>query len=142
MGLGINEDYPDLAPRKGDRIEPHSKMLDVGSSMALDTFPHRVLFWRTSAETHARHRNPLWSEKTGILPDRSAALDWLHVLSLGVFQTWCALAVHQLIACDAWGTLATTWEGKAALSCQRLTAETEAWQKRQEQAGRDVTRLG
>ena len=141
-GLGLSEDFSALNLLKGDRLEPHSGCMDTASFFSLSEFPARVLFWRTKSEVTVRHRNPILSEATGILPERSCALDWLHVLSLGVFQSYLSVTLQSLIDCDAWETRETNRPARVVLSVARMSADIETWQQAQERLGRQVTRIG
>ena len=87
-GLALTQDFPALELLQGDRLEPNDGLPDIGLFDEIQAFPVRVVFWRRRAETLTQHRNPLFSELTGITHERGA-LDWLHTPSLGVFQTWC-----------------------------------------------------
>ena len=140
-GLALTEDFPRLMLLKGDRLEPCDTLPDIGSFDALTHFPTKVLFWRRSAETITHHRNPLFAPETGVSPDRAAALDWLHTLSLGVFQTYCSYVIQQLFRIDAWRTLETTEHGRISMSIYRLSAELTAWQREQRSKGRDITEI-
>ena len=143
MGVGLNADYPPLHLKKGDRLEPNLSCLDTEEFLSLDcTVAKRVLFWRTKDEKSVRHRNPLWSPNLGLEPSRCAALDWLHCLSLGTFQTWCSFAIHSLLRCDAWDTGDGEMKSRMILSFQRLSADVQDWQKAQQRAGREVTTVG
>ena len=141
-GLALDSDYAELGLRKGDRVEVCEGMIDAQDFENISDFPARVCFWRVGAETFAYHRNIIFNEETGILPHRSTALDWLHVLSLGVFQTWCNLATHLMFDDDVWGTRESNMVARLATTTNRLTSDIEKWQKLQAREGRDVTWIG
>ena len=73
---------------------------------------------------------------------RCAALDWLHTLSLGVFQTYSCYAFHMLVRTDAWRTTATTESTRMELSVSRLSPVFNRWQKEQQRRGRKITEIG
>ena len=54
-------------------------------------------------------------------------MDWLHVLSLGVFQTFCSFTMHHLFLVDAWQTGETTAPAKLVVTMSRLAAEVSEW---------------
>ena len=83
-GRAVQVDIPELGLAKHDRVEPAPSMLDIASLDDAAT-PCLATFWRTQQETLTRHRNPLFSAATGMSP-QSLGLDWMHVLSLGVFR--------------------------------------------------------
>ena len=89
-----------------------------------------------------RHRNPLFSELTGVTANRCAALDWLHTLSLGVFQTYSCYALHMFVRADAWRTLAATESTRMELTVSRLSTDISRWQKLQQRRGRQIKELG
>ena len=140
-GLALQSYVPLLSLHKGDRLEPCLELPHVGAFQDLHTFPVRVLFWRVSDETLSHHRNPLFSEELGVTPTRTLALDWLHCLASGMFQTFCCFAVHMLLNADVWRTLATTETARNALSVQCLQTEWSQWLRAQMQAGIDPTEL-
>jgi hypothetical protein len=87
----------DVTLLKADRLEPSLELADVGAleSVAL---PTTLTFWRTSAETLTRHRNPLFQHDTGV-DQNSLAMDALHTLHLGVFLNYCKCVLWALIDC-------------------------------------------
>lgn len=90
--------------QKDDRLEPSADLPDIACFETLDlSTPKRVIFWRTSRETLSRHRNPLFSVQLGITVWRSLTSDLLHTLYLGVFHSFCRMAVWALILSGAWG---------------------------------------
>lgn len=139
-GLSLKEDFPVLGLLAGDRAEPSEECPDIAALEHMTEFPVRVLFWRPSSETLARHKNPLFDEGLGFTPSRAFAVDWLHTLSLGVFQFWCSVALHELFEVDAWQTLASTQEVRNALSTARLSSELTSWTIGQDPA-RGLTRV-
>lgn len=141
-GLALQKDYPGLGLRKGDRVERCEGLVDAQDFENIKVFPARVCFWRRSEETFVYHRNAIFSEDTGIDPHRSMALDWLHVLSLGVFQTWCSFATHELFDADAWQTRETTISARMIVSTNRMTSDILKWQKLKVRDGRDVSWVG
>ena len=48
------------------------------------------------------HRNPIVDGRIAVSLDRTVALDWLHNLSLGIFQCFIASLIATLIGLDAW----------------------------------------
>lgn len=103
-GLCLMADMPGLALMKGDRVEPHSGMQDVAEVLRIGVFPARVLFWRKSADTRCRRRNPmLMAPDIGITVD-SLMVDKLHTLNLGPALFWCSHSLWRLILTDSWGT--------------------------------------
>ncbi len=100
-GRGLRHDIPPLGLFKNDRPEPWEGMLDVGEFDSRDAFPRTVLFWRSSQQTSTKHRNPIFSATTGIEPNTSLSVCWLHTLSLGPLQVYSVHLVHRLVAANA-----------------------------------------
>ena len=140
-GIALTCDVPRLNLLKGDRIEAHHGMPDIATFFEISSFPARILFWRRSQESMARRRNPLFSEETGLTPQRCAALDWLHGLSLGCFQTYCAFTVHTLLKADAYSTEQTNMSARAAVSIELMSKDLIAWQRLEKGLGRSVTEV-
>ena len=140
-GLCLKEDLPDLRLLKGDRVEPCEDVPDIGMLEHLDVFPARVLFWRASAETLVRHKNPVFNEAIGFTPYRCVGVDWLHTLSLGLFQNWCSATLHELFRVDAWQTFSANEGARIKMSTQRLSAELEGWTVARLSDNRNVTKV-
>jgi hypothetical protein len=81
-----------------------------------------------------RRKNPLVDEDIGLTPQQSFGVDWLHTLSLGVFQTWCYSVLQALFSADAWQTQASTREASHNVNTQRLSSELASWFKAQDQS--------
>ena len=91
-GRCLVEDVPVLGLKAGDRLEPSVALPDIGRQFDnLTLFPFPVTFWRSSEQTWVYHRLPLWSERAGFTHDLAMGVDWLHTLSLGVYQFCFAL---------------------------------------------------
>ena len=83
FGRCILHDYPPLNLCAFDRLEPSVNLVNVGKWEDLADFPVRLIFWRCSRESVARHRNPLWDPTIGLTLE-SLYFDILHTLHLGV----------------------------------------------------------
>jgi hypothetical protein len=94
----------------GDRLEPSTFLPDVAAFDGLDTFPFPVLFWRRSAETNTRHRNPLFMPDIGVSVVRSLTVDSLHCIYLGVMHSFCRYVVWHLMLSGSWGGVGTADE--------------------------------
>jgi hypothetical protein len=82
--------------QKGDRLEPNPALPFPGSLDAM-TEPTTLHFWRAGCERGIKHRNPLWRADLGITVDAVLGIDWLHSLSLGVFQEALAMFYHNVV---------------------------------------------
>ena len=103
-GLALGNDVPTLGLVRGDRVEPSPALPDVGQLERLDLRNRpRIVFWRPSRETLAKHKNPLFCARIGLTVQRSLAPDTLHTLYLGVFLAFCRMVVWRLILAGAWG---------------------------------------
>ena len=94
-GRYLMQGIPGTRLELGDRLEPSREIPDTGAGFDNQcVFPITATFWRSSRETWAYHRNPLWNRRMGFTHDRRMAVDWLHSLSLGVFQLFVMVAIH------------------------------------------------
>ena len=140
-GFRLVEDFPDLGLLAGDRLEPWVGLPNVDDFVSIEQFPARCLFWHPSAETLCHHRNPIFDSDLGVTTTDSAALDWLHTLSLGVFQTMSSFGMHKLLLQDAWATGQRNQSVRLAISVERLSAGLQDWLRSQRRVGRDVTEI-
>ena len=74
---------------KHDRLEPSGLLAEVGAYDRPPAFPVTATFWRRTAETRARHRNPLFSADIGV-GVKTLAIDAMHTIWLGPAQQYCA----------------------------------------------------
>ena len=143
-GIALVRDIDNLNLEKGDRLEPHAGMPDIGAieHIKLDEGQTvRLLFWRKRLESLARHRNPLFSERLGTTPQRVLTLDWLHILSLGVWKQCLGPFVQTLFQQDVWQTKTTTVESRAEASTLRMKSDLFAWYASEKSAGRTPTEV-
>ena len=141
-GLCLRADYPPLALLKDDRLEPWDGCMDIEQFEKLSQFPAKVMFWRRACEGFTHHRNPMFSESVGLFPGTSLALDWLHTLSLGIFQTWCSFALVKLFEEDAWCTASPNMDTRFLLSVTSMSTDLERWIRAQSREGRKLTEVG
>ena len=141
LATRVTDTIPAL--EKDDRLEPSDAMSNVADFDAVRVFPHVALFWRGSLESVAKHRNPLFDGAIGLTTE-CIAVDSLHTLHLGVFQTFCKNLVWALIDANAWriDDLATD-EERIALSVFRLRTDLWAWydSRRRERPHENITRV-
>ena len=123
-GRALKSDLPTLNLMRGDRLEPGGSLRDVADGFdGLACFPAELLFWRLDAETATKHRVPIFVPHLGLHPHQCIAVDYLHCLSLGVFQVFASGLLHSLIALDVWQTGETTLEAKTTMSVMRMRSE-------------------
>jgi hypothetical protein len=67
-------------------------------------------------------------------------IDWLHCLSLGVFQVYLGHLVWELLLANAWG-MSGTAVNKFELGLVAMKAELWAWYSTESAQGRDWTRI-
>jgi hypothetical protein len=141
-GRALMRDIPELRLKKGDRLQPGHDIWDVGQ---IDTMNPksacRLLFWRRSAETHVRHRNPVFSEETGIVPERVLVIDWLHALSLGVYKYFISHLWHTLFEHDVYEIGRCTDHEHIVLSLGRLRVDLFNWYAAELAQGRAHSRV-
>jgi hypothetical protein len=106
----LTEDVPALGLLKHDRLEPCDALGDVGAFESLVVPVDGVVFWRPSAETTTRHRNPLFVQSLGLSPNVAIIVDLLHTLYLGVMKTWARVALWSLLLSGVYGDSGTQAE--------------------------------
>jgi hypothetical protein len=133
-GRALMTDVPQYNLVKGDRLEPTSWMIDVGEFDQISVFPCIVMFWRTTSETLAKHRNPLFNEKLGINPYRTLAIDPLHDIHLGVLLRFVTHVFWCLLLADVFKTRSGNKEErlKLGVSCLRGKLMTHYARRRAE----------
>ena len=109
-GRRLTKNHPELGLRANDRVEPSQELPDVGElEQVADALAGTttITFWRPSAETSARHRNPIFAEDLGTQPARVLVVDSLHALYLGVMLVFCRSLVWKMIEDGFWGSHGT-----------------------------------
>ena len=66
---------------KDDRLEPQAALRDIAGFEKLAA-PVTITFWRPTAETRSKHRNPLLGPRLGVSLT-NVTVDQLHAFSLG-----------------------------------------------------------
>jgi hypothetical protein len=127
-GRALKADRADLHLLKGDRLEPSHTLPDIAmfDNAAL---PITITFWRPSADTICRHRNPIFSDETGVTVQSCLLVDWLHTCSLGVFQDFLARLISDLVTANVWGVPMGVASVHFKLSIGRLNGINIAIQK-------------
>ena len=136
---------PTLGLEAGGRLEPSPEL--PCTSLFDDMRPAAgavidVRFWRCSAETRVRRRNPVWSEATHMSPHRNLAADNLHIFSLGALLYWVNAVLHQLFSDDCFGTRCTTRRERMLGNLRALMALMRRWNQSEAAAGRPRTLPG
>ena len=84
--------------------------------------------WRSSRETVARNRCPLFDSAVGICPIKSMTIDSLHCLDLGVFNSFAKHVLWELILSGAWGRRQTV-EETVSTAVTAIRKDLNAWYK-------------
>lgn len=111
LGLSLVSGLPEFGLRVGDRLEPSPSLPDVGK-LADAALPIVLTFWRRSAESLCRHRNPLFRADLGLQVETALTVDILHAINLGVMNTWCRVAAWELLLSGVYGARASGPEGR------------------------------
>ena len=136
-GRALIVDLPRLGLRRGDRLEPGPDLVDVALFDSLEPGPAcNVTFWRRSLETMVRRRNPLFSEETGITPDKVFMPDWLHDLALGVDKWFVVTVYHRLVGVNAFAVNGALHQE----SVGRIREMLHSWYDEEDAAGRKWAR--
>ena len=123
---------------RNDRLEPHNLFPNVGADIPIG---EPVLWWRASEQIDVKHHNPLFDPETGIDPYTTIAIDSLHCLSLGVYQSFLAALFAMMIwECNVWSIRGGP-DARSTVSVARLSSELFEWYGTESRAGRHHTRL-
>ena len=120
-GRVLSVDMDEHGLKKGDRLEPTHDFPDVGRFVP-EQAPRRAKFWRSTEQTSTRWRNPIFDEGTGV-DLNCLCFDWLHTLSLGVFQVVCGHVVQELLAKNPFGFAGAIGENLLKLGIARVSKE-------------------
>ena len=96
-----------------DRLEPCDSLADVALLEDM-VIPCTVVFWRSSRESIARHRCPLFCTELGLSPDTGLIVDTLHCLYLGIMLVWCRLSFWCLMTPAVTGNVGNAEENLAS----------------------------
>ena len=132
-GRCLSEDVPELGLLRLSRLEPTGEHPDVHDLQAVDG-GRETTWWRRSQETYTRRRNPLFGAATGIDID-SIAIDWLHTLSLGVYQHLLGGFLWALVSVDAFDVKQTTALARLELSVAQIRSQLFNWYRSEYQEG-------
>jgi hypothetical protein len=138
-GRALAIDLPALGLSRGLRLEPTAEFPDIANFHA-GQWPRTVTFWDRQKETVTRQRNPLFNTRRTGITVTDLGIDWLHALSLGVFQVIVGLFLRELLDANAWRVAGGTG-GKLELGVARLKGEMDLWYSEEERQGRYVTRV-
>ena len=130
-GRALLIDVPGLGLKAGDRLEPSPTLVDVAE---FDRLPvgTPVLFWRRPSETICRHRNPIFCEETGIVPNRVFDPDWLHDQGLGLFKFYLTTLFHRLVIVNAMGVSGRDASSRRQESANRIKDILFPWYETEE----------
>ena len=117
-GRSISRDFPDLGLLRNSRLEPSATHPDIHNFSAEHGDRHTI-WWRRKQESGVRRRNPLFSSESGVSID-SIAVDWLHTLSLGVFQHLLGAFVWNFVEADSFHVNQTTKQARLDLSVAQI----------------------
>ena len=137
-GRSCGRPLPALGLSQWRRLEPSAEFPNI-DDVTPEQAPRSATFWDRTMETMTRRRNPLFSASTGVTPG-SLTVDWLHTLSLGIFQHILSCFLWALLEANAWaidGPMST----RVDLSIIQIRAELFDWYGREEREGRVHSRL-
>ena len=126
----------------GDRLEPSDEIPDVGvgfDTLAPTDFPIVATFWRASAETVTRHRNPLM-EVAG-MSLRTIMVDMLHTVHLGVLHRFIWFTAWAMFDQDSFQVGATRSDARVTMSIQRFRGMLFKWYRMPAQRARKITEV-
>ena len=131
-GRALEADIPELGLQRSDRLEPSRARPDVAvlneTECSVD-----LTFWRRRRETWVLRRNPLL-EVLGVSVAITLVPDWMHGLSLGVFQSFISAVLFAFVSADVF----QIGGGKTSIligSQLRVREALFSWYKAQERLG-------
>ena len=138
-GRTLSKDFPEFGLKIGDRLEPCAALPNIHAGV--DSMVSGTLyFWRRSAETHTRHRCPIFNEDLGITPN-SIVPCWLHALSLGTFKCAIAHVFWQLQLVNAWGVRQAGEEAMLETSVPIIQCQLFDWYRYEAAHNRQHSRV-
>ena len=137
-GRVLTRDIEELGLAKGDRLEASLEFPDI-HDFTPEQAPRRTIFWRSSMQTVCKFRNPLFDNSTGITV-ATLGVDWLHCLSLGVWQHLVGHLFWALIEANVFEINATSTNLRE-LSIVSLKSRLFSWYAEESARGRPHTRL-
>ena len=140
-GRVLCSDLPEYNLLANDRLEPSFAIMDTGSGFDnMTQFPVVATFWRTSCETRAKHRNPLYNPAIGISV-QLFLVDMLHCFYLGLLQTFSCALVWEMIICNCWNvTVHRNWDDLVTMSYRLLAVELNSfYDKWHRDGGKELT---
>ena len=127
--------------RAGDRLEPSPGVPDVGMLGELP-LPAEIVMWRSGSESLTKHRNPLFDEELGTLPQRCVVVGTLHCLYLGVMLVWCRVVLWMLVDAGIYGAMSTDEENiQTAVLVLRHNLMEFYKARHRERPGENLTRV-
>ena len=100
-GRALIADVPRFRLCKGDRLEPSISVPDIAAVELCTDYPIELTFWRVANESLTRHRCPIFSRRSCILPE-ILCVDELHTMHLGCFQDYVLAVFWHALECDVW----------------------------------------
>ena len=134
IGRALGNDIPEAGLLRGDRLAPSAECPDVGYGFDA-VMPTQVTFWRPLPGASTFHRNPLFNERRGTGIDRVLVQDFLHVLSLGAFETFNAACTWQLLNANIFDVHESSAHAVLVTNTLRLRADICAFYAREARAG-------
>ena len=104
-GRELDRDIPKWNLRSGMRLTPTPDLLNVAElDNLVSHFPTtgiNLVFWKHSRCSMTIHRNPLFSEATGVTIDM-ICVDELHTMHSGIFPCFIPCVWYELMDADVW----------------------------------------
>ncbi len=116
---------PQFGLEAKDRLEPSAALPDIGE-LESSVVPIELVFWRSRNDTLLRHRNPLFSESTGVTAEESLTVDALHALYLGMMNVFCRETVGCFLLSGIYGSCGASTESVVGC-CLAMRRSLFAW---------------
>ena len=120
-GRALLNDIPGMHAVKGDRFEPRFPGAWDWQEIVKEGAERQSLtLWRPSAETMARHRNPLFDPELGTSLWQTVAIDGMHTWCLGIHQQFISAALWAILDHNVFRATATSQDGRNAFNMAEL----------------------
>ena len=139
-GLTLQASFPQHGLQVGDRVEPSQFLMDWASIYV--STPEAVVFWRPSAETSVRHRNPLFDSSLGVTLTAAFTPDLMHTWCLGIQQKFLGAILWHILKSDIFEVQGAGsrkgMEDRANKRMQLLSAHLTTWYANFKKSNPDV----
>ena len=138
-GRSLSRDVPELGLLRNSRLEPSSAFPDIHNFDA-DDMGAGPLSGGGARKNLVFGAEIFFCAESGVSID-SIAIDWLHTLSLGVFQHLLDAFVWDLVAADAFQVRQSTKQARLELSVAQIRSQLFDWYRTESLEDREHSKV-